>query len=669
VPLCTLLCALVGATGALSGAARAEDARPLDVDAFAFVVEPARIVLGETTEATVTITATDDLGAPLDVALPRLVASTGTLDAPVRTGPGVFRARFVPPKEAFPHVAVVSAVVDAPAATAVGFVSVPLWGKGATTVRTKANAQVTVFIGADAFGPVDAGASGAATVNIVVPPGPERAVAKSVDAVGNESQKTVDLGVPPFNRLAAFALDPIVTGDGSGRARILAVAVDNKGAPLVEAALKPNAGFGSFDDAVAIAPGLFELGWKPGKSAAGEAAVQLLLSGADKSRAKVPITLINGAPASVAFTLPTPTLTADDDRRMAVGVAVKDAGNNDVPFGAVRVDVDVGRIDGVDVTDRGATLAWVLPAELSGGAARTATLRARSSTGVVLGEAKVELVAGRIASLALAPLGEVVADGSRGVPVAVTAKDVAGNAVVPAGVTVTASAGRVVAGTVDVAAKRVTALYVPDARDEDAVVDVAAAVDVAGGVVRASRPLALRARPRAFLLVGPALTSTWNYGATAHVGGELSMLVRLPIADGSVHGGVVLGANETLLAPTALKLRQQRALPALVEVAWRPLLSKDLGLHVGAAAGVVVVDASQDRDSVDDSRIIARDQEELRVITPHVGGSASVGVAYRVGGGFVEVDARGGYAAPLSDPLFDIASLGVGLSIGYRFGL
>ncbi len=669
---------LVGAVSAAvpAGAVEARGARPVDVDAFRFTVDPPRIVVGDTKEAVITIEARDDDGAALDTAPPRLTTSTGTISEPQRVAPGVFKARFVPPTDAFPHVALVSASIDTVDDTAVGFVTVPLWGRGQTTVKTKPGSKVTVYVGADAFGPVVAGDDGSATVSMLVPPGPERAIAKSVDAVGNESQKTIDLAVPPFNRLAVLSLDDIVPGDGNGRARVLAFVVDKKGAPLVDAVIKAEVGVGVVEDDVrGIAPGMFEVLWRPGALKAQVVPITLALEGAVLSRATTSVRVIAGAPARADVIAPKQSLSADEARELSVRVTAYDSGGNPVPFGAARVDVDVGRIDRVSGGEASKMIAWVLPARLVASAPagvapsmtdkRTATLRVRAADGVVLGEARVLLVAGKPATLAMTPFDEITADGSAAAPVVVTAADVAGNAVVPQGVVLEASGGRFVAANVDAGNRVYRALYVPDPRDEEGVVDVKASL----GALVVSSPLRLKPRPRALLLVGPALTSSWSYGPIGAAGVELSTLVRLPVLDGALHAGLNLGVLEGIGAVSQATFLQHRSFPVMAEVAWRPLLLKDLGLHVGVDAGLVVTDVAVARDTVDDSRIGADDQKELRQIEPAVGGAGVVGVAYRVGPGFVELDLRGGYAVPLGDSLVDGSPWGAGVSLGYRFGI
>lgn len=626
-------------------------ARALDVDTFAFTAEPERIILGETASATLRIIATDDDDRPLDVAPPTLTVSTGAIGTPARVGPGVWTATFTPPKDAWPHVAIVAATIEHGQETAVGFVALPLWGKGQAAVATKPNAQVTVSIGADRFGPVQSNAAGDVRVPILVPPGPETAVARSVDNVGNESQKSISLGVPGFNRLAVVALDDVVAGDGNGRGRLLAYVVDKKGAPLIDARLTAKASTGRVAAPVEVAPGVFEMLWQPGPSTAQEATVSIALVGVPLSVAKVQLRVIAGAPTRADIVVPRRALSADDDPAVPVRLTVFDAGGTPVPFGAARVDVDHGRLEGGsgDVTRQ---LTWVLPRARERASAR---LTVRTTDGAVLGSAELALLPGRPAALRIEAPPDVVGDGTVGAPIVVSALDAAGNEVVPRGVVVDAVGGRIVAPTLDVAARRLRALYVPAPRDDETVVEVEARLSS----LAASAPLRVRPRARPALLVGPGIGASWGYGDVLAVGPELSMLLRLPLLDGAVHGGLTLAAHEGIAAASSAPFSAWRAWPVLLEAGWRPMLTPELGVHVGAAGGLVVVDASATKDGV-----------ATRAVMPGLVGAAVVGLALRGGPGVVELDARvGGGAQLVADPLVPAMPLGAGLVLGYRFGL
>jgi hypothetical protein len=627
--------------------------RGLDVDTFTFAVEPARITLGETTGATLRITAVDDDGAtPLDGAPPTLKVSTGRLGAPRRVGPGVWEAAFTPPTEAFPHVAIVSATIERSDETAAGFVAIPLWGKGQTAVNTKPNSQVTVFIGADRFGPVPTGPSGEVSVPILVPPGPEHAVARSVDAVGNESQKSISLGVPAFNRLAAVALDEVVVGDASGTGRILVYVVDKKGAPLVDGRLVAKASVGTVAPPVEVAPGVFELVWRPGTAKVTEATVSVSLAGAPLSTAKARMLVIDGAPVRAEIVLPRKALSPDEDPALPVRIAIVDGAGRAVPLGAVRVVADHGWLEGATASDVGRQLTWVLPRERRREKAR---LTVRAADGRDLGHADLILTKGRAVALRIDPPAPVVADGIAVARIAVTALDAAGNELSPQGVSVDVDGGPVLSPLLDPDARRLRAGWRPLPRDEAGTALVRARL----GGLEATAPMTLLARSAASVLVGVGGGVMTALGDVTSAGGEVSVLLRLPVLDGSLHTGLSLGAWEGLAGASSASFSRLRTFPLLAEAAWRPDLVGDLSLHLGVVGGLVVTDAIAPKAGV-----------EARAVDPGIAGGAVVGVAWAVGPGVVEVDGRVIGAVVVDEaPLLPMAPLTAGLVLGYRFGL
>ncbi len=628
--------------------------RGLDVDAFTWTVREPRIVLGDAHGVTLELAAKTPSGGPLDVAAPTLSASTGRVGPPRRTGPGTWTATFTPPGEAFPHVAIVSATLETATGTAVGFVPLPLWGKGRTTVKTKPGSAVTVFIGNESFGPVTAGDAGEASVPIVVPPGPEHAVARSVDDVGNESQKVIDLDVPTFNRLAVVALDDVAAADGSGEARLLVFAVDKKGAPLYEAKLETKASAGAVSkEPVPLSPGMFELLFHPGKAARGTAKIDVSLVDAPGSTATAAVQLLSGRPARASLDTRTKVLTADDPRTVHVELRLFDEAGNAVPANAASVDVDFGRIDSVSPAGKDArSVAWVVPARLPAHeGALAATLTARASSGAVLGTRRISLLPGKPARLRFDPADAVVADGRSSVELHLRAVDAVGNPLVPTGaaMAVDGAAGQLVAATVDGTLYR--ARFVPAPADRAGFVEVRGAF----GALSADTTVKTVPRPRARLLVGAGLEGASNYGALLQAGPELSLLVRLPGLGGAVHAGLSVSVLQSVAAPAHV---DHRSFPLLVEAAWRPLLAPGLALHLGAGAGFVITDEVDDAGAAD----------EQRSVLPGAAAQAVAGLAYRVGPGLLELDGRAGWG--LTFPLAAVgAPVGAGVVLGYRFGI
>lgn len=646
-----LLCSL-----ALAAPSRAEPAagRAVDATALTFTVEPARIVLGETAAATVTLSARLPSGAPLDVAPPTLTVSTGALSAPTRTAPGVWTFTFTPPKEAFPHVAIVAGTIETAATSAVGFVPLRLWGRGETAVRTKPNSEVTVFIGNESHGPVRSDASGLAKVPLVVPPGPERAVARSVDELGNESQKTIDLAVPAFNRVALLALDDPVPADGSGRARVLAFVVDKKGEPLFTAKLTATASVGGFDgEPVGVAPGIFLLTWKAGKAAPGAAELKVALDGAAGSNAKASVKLISGGPARATLELSRDTLSADDDRVVQTILRLFDGAGSPVAARAASVDVDYGRIDAMFTLPDGARrIQWVIPPEAK---TERATITARLPSGQIVGSAEVVLLVGKPTQASFDDTDVVIADGQSSLELVLRVTDRAGNELVPTGarIEVDAKAGQIVGATVE--GKTFRARFVPAVNDHPDFVRVRGVF----GSVATEALVRTAPRPHAWLLVGPGVALGSNYGALVSAGPDLSLLVRLPGLDGSLHAGLSLALMQSIARPPGVV--DQRAYPVWAELAWRPPLSPEHGFHVGVAAGVVLGDLTHRVGGV-----------ETRVVEPSLAGQLVLGWAYRLGPGFFEIDGRAGTSRSIGGTVGEnLVGLPLGAAIvtSYRFAL
>jgi len=638
----------------------------LDVKSVSFELPTTPVVLGETKSVELTVRAERPDGGSLDVAAPRFWASTGALSPPVRTSPGVWTTTFTPPTDRFPHVAILSATVDTEQGPAVGFVSLPLWGKGKLAVKTKPGSSVVVYIGNTSFGPAQATDAGVATVEIQAPPGPENAVAESTDAAGNVSSRTVPLAVPPFSRIALMAVDRVAPADGSGEATLLVFIVDKKGAPLFDASsLITKTTIGAFEgQPVGLAPGLFRLRHRPGVTTASKTRVEAALEKALGSVAVAEIRLIPGGPTTSEITVtrdgaPIDRVSADDDRALDVVVRFIDKGGNTTPHEAGSVTVDTGRLEEPrTLDDERLGLRFTLPDQFAPG---VATITARNAEGAIIGSARVTLDVGGAHSLAFVPLPSVVADGRSAVLVRVRALDRAGNVVSSEGTTLTSSDGEIVG--IEHTPDGTIAKFVPKPVREDGRARVRAKL----GDLVAESDLSLVPPPLPFLTVKPALRFDWNYGRFLAAGPDLSMLVRIPgLLDETLHVGVEVALLPAIpLATNApdgtTLIRGHTAVPFIVEGAWRPLLFDALRVHVGGGVGATVGDLSFVGV---DSKIPQRNV----VFAP--GAQVTLGVGWRLGPGEIEALVRAGYFLPLAAPsTFFGSPTGVSLAVGYRFGL
>lgn len=652
--LLSVLAVLAQPAASVPSAAEAE--RSIDARAFTWQVEPTPVVLGQTASATLTLRAKARDGAPLDVGTPRVSASVGTVSEAERIAPGTWRVAFTPPRETFPHIAIVVATLDVGTAWAVGFLPLSLWGQGQTIVRTKPASQVSLRVptstGTQMFGPVTADDKGAAVVPVIVPPGAGHGIARSRDEAGNESEAPIDLGVPPFQRVALAVVDDVVAGDGSGFARLLAVAVDERGAPLTRPELQVNATVGTVSS-TSVAPGVTLVVLRPGKTRAAHADVEVTLAAAAGSRARARVVFAPGRVAAAAITLSRDALTADDlNRALDVSVLLVDEAGRPAGLHTVGVTVDVGRVSALVPSEGGArALTWTLP---DASRVTKATMTVRLPSHEVMGTADLELRRGMPVSMAFDPRTPIVADGATPIELVLRATDRSALEVAPTGARfkIDPAHGRVLDVRVEGLALRVPVLLTE--AEERRTVAVRATV----GDVVAEAQLKVLPRPRVIALVAPGLVVASNYQAIVAVGPDLSFLTTLPLLDGTVVAGGSLALLQSLTRPAGIA--DHRALPAFAELGWRPPSSiAGVDFHLGAAAGVALVD-------------LVRVGQSAHVLEPVIVAQGVLGFVVPAGPGAVEVMARVGSSIFLDDDsLADDAGLplGAGLALSYRFAL
>lgn len=287
-----------------------------------------RVVLGVTTQVPVEARVVDEAGLPVDAdPPPSLECSTGRAGVLTRVDTGVYQGRWLPPPERHPHVALLLAHAAVSGQRVAGFLPVPLWGRGQLRVDTKPLSTVTLVLGETVVGPVQADRRGVAMLDVESPPGPTRATAESVDRAGNESRKPVDLGVPPFNRLAAFAPWP---GAAGGVGTVLLAASSARGTPRGEAGFTLTAQGAPADEAslIPVATGLWA--WDvPMPHAPGTAVLASAQLPDAQSRAAVELRVVAGPPAMARVTV------GGRGAERVVSAEVRDAVSNSAPLDGV----------------------------------------------------------------------------------------------------------------------------------------------------------------------------------------------------------------------------------------------------------------------------------------------------------------------------------------------
>jgi hypothetical protein len=414
---------LVAAALGAAGAARAEDPPPAGGGALRVTADPPRLVLGRNASAELRVI------APAAVDELAITASVGRVDAVRRLPGGGFVARYRPPAEGVPQVAIVSAIATNGDGFEDGWTAIPLSGEGDARVPGAPGASITLRIGDRTFGPATVSADGVAVIPVVVPPGVREA---------HEGFRPIDLPVPEKPLLHAVQDRTSVQADREQKVRVLAYVVAPHGAarrgeaPMFE----PSRGSVSVSERE---PGAFQATWTLPPGPAGEERLSIRLPAARASRTTLKVDATRGPAAVVAVSFDRDALVAGGEAA-SVTARVLDAGGNTVPA-ELTLSVRGARLDAVKERRPGEWVARLSAGEALGGSEAVVTATA-SALGIA-GSRSVRLRPADVAEVRFSPERLVVrGDGVREAVLRLTVADRFGNAVSAAPV-VTAARGRV----------------------------------------------------------------------------------------------------------------------------------------------------------------------------------------------------------------------------------
>src|SRR3989442_1194918 len=161
-------------------------------------------------------------------------------------GDGEFPATFTPPRSRVPAVALLAADAEVDGDHALGWLALPLAGSDSMTLETKPHAKVQLRIADRDFGPAVANAKGEVQVQVVVPPGVEKATMHVEDTLGNTADPQLDLDPPRFARMRVLPVGPAQAASGESL-ELQAFLVRRDGSPDAEARVTASAGRGGVD--------------------------------------------------------------------------------------------------------------------------------------------------------------------------------------------------------------------------------------------------------------------------------------------------------------------------------------------------------------------------------------------------------------------------------------
>ncbi|MFN2547350.1 MAG: hypothetical protein ABR567_07965 [Myxococcales bacterium] len=281
----------------------------LVLTAIAIQAEPSRLELGKGSRAILHVESATQ---------PRLSVNAGTIRALREESPGRWVAELVPPRQAFPQVALVAAVAGGELA----WIAIPLSGRGTAEVHTRPGASISVGIGPRSFGPVQADEQGLARVPVVVPPGIHEA---------RYHKQRIPLPMPDSIRVHVVAIDDRGVADRDGSYAIRVLAVDDSGQPRRGARVVLKPGRGSVSALEEVAPGELRGNWFVPAGASGQLTVAAALADAPDLVARAVVNLDGGAAATVDLAADRDSVTAGEGREIAVTAREQDAVGNASP--------------------------------------------------------------------------------------------------------------------------------------------------------------------------------------------------------------------------------------------------------------------------------------------------------------------------------------------------
>lgn len=441
--------------------------------------EPSLLRLGADARATVRISCREE---------PVLSASAGHLEGLHRVAPDAFEADYLPPDGALPEVAIVAAI----AAGVPGWTAIPLWGQGDALVKTRPRASISVRIGAQTFGPVEADAKGEALVPVTVPPGVQTAL---------HGKRVIDLHVPATRTLHLASGRAEVLADRSEDVELFAFAVEPNGGARLDAPLRATASRGTLSSWEPAGPGLYRARWTLPAAAPSVERVTATLGDGFESVAEV---RVKPGPAR--------TLALEVDRARAVAgegplqlhAVARDAGGNEAAE-PVQFEASSGIVK--PLAAGRAELA--VPEKLEGRERISITARA----GAVTSQASVALAAASAAEASFPGASLSVRADGRPVDVRLDVRDRFGNPAADAQPTATAEQG---SAKVSAHGRTFLATYVPPLLHERS----SALVSVRSGDALAKLRIDLLPRLRPFTLGAKA-------GAFSNASGITAPLVGL----------------------------------------------------------------------------------------------------------------------------------------------
>jgi len=263
--------------------------------------DPDTLTLGKDGGARLEVRVKGLFGRPISSARVSLSTNVGAVGEPQPAGDGTFTASFTAPKSRAPTVALIAAAAEADGDYALGWLALPLSGSDSMTLETKPQASVHLRIAEREFGPAVANAKGEVQIQVVVPPGVDKATMHVEDPLGNTADRQLDLDPPRFARVRVLPLGPPQAAPGDSL-ELQAFVVRRDGSPDPDARVTASAERGEVDVS-RNRRGIVAISWQPPRGGSGQTAIEVQALG---ERAQVRASIDPSAPHARAAWHPAP---------------------------------------------------------------------------------------------------------------------------------------------------------------------------------------------------------------------------------------------------------------------------------------------------------------------------------------------------------------------------
>ncbi len=608
------------------------------------------VVLGRTESVGVTVRIDESPGTedrPL-----RLAVNVGSFGEVTRVKQGVYRVVYVPPSTRFPQVALVAIWRETGPEAPIDFLKIPLYGSSKLPISAKPGAQVNVQVGPDSFGPITLDKTGKGQLPVVIPPGIREALVAVKEPNGLVTTKKLPIEVPEYNRLTAALVPHAIVADGQSWAR-LEVFYDLGGVNLPVERVKPDSTVGSVSFLRAERGRYTYRYVPPAGSQAKDVEFFVSIDGDNAASAFTKLKLGLPAPTRIVVRPPERVVAADGVSKVPVGVLVFDGMGLGLPGQKVELSANGAPLEGVTYRGEGVyegsfTAPSVYPA---GGLVQFV-----ARVGAAAGTANYQLEAAAAPKDVTARLSPhpLPADGRSEGVLSLDVRDGAGLPLKGAKLILVASHGTL-GPLEEVSEGRYQASYTAPrgAPDGDVVLKV---VDQVGGFER-SVPLPVRERAGSF---GIGVRGGFTHSLGDQLGPRIGADVWVPFRLGGETFGAGLSAQyaratQTVTDGAFSSVNDATFVPITLRLAYELYASRRLSVLAGAGPQATFVSFHSSLDDVRRQRW-------------GVGALGFVGVGYVLGPGqaFVELS----YAfAPVEAAQFRLDGGGLGVEIGYRFGV